>query len=244
MARSALTSHFWLPLVQLGIVTITVAACYSKRRRCDTQVLHREVVSRLREWLQSKNDLDPNALLFPVSAKVPGGVDRRTSHMMRADLKAARKKWIKESKTMKERKEREKSDFLKYQNDAGLFADLHSLRHTFITNLERAGVSPRTAQTLARHCDIRLTMGIYTHIGLNDQSTAIELLPAPPELAVGKVGTEQGNGNGKLSNGEVANAAPAVDVAQLWPTLPDNVKAGILAMINAAGGTGEGCVGV
>ena len=27
--------------------TITVAACYSKRRRQDTQILHREVVNRL-----------------------------------------------------------------------------------------------------------------------------------------------------------------------------------------------------
>jgi integrase len=87
--------------------------------------------------------------------------DRRTSKMTRADLKAARVKWIKEAKTPTERKERESSDFLKYQNDLGLFADFHSNRHTFITNLERAGVSPRTAQTLARHCDIRLTMGVY-----------------------------------------------------------------------------------
>ena len=52
-------------------------------------------------------------------------------------------------------------------------------QHTIITNLERAGVSPRTAQTLARHSDIRLTMGIYTHIELGDQAAAIEALPGP-----------------------------------------------------------------
>jgi hypothetical protein len=62
---------------------------------------------------------------------------------------------------------------------------------------------------------------------------------------VGKVSTEtsSANGNGKASNGEVANGrhfTPAPDVGQLWPTLSDNVKAGIMAMINAAGGTGEG----
>lgn len=67
-----------------------------------------------------------------------------------------------------------------YQDDSGLFADFHSNRHTFITSLERAGVSPRTAQSLARHCDIRLTMGVYTHIGLHDQTRAIGALPAPP----------------------------------------------------------------
>ncbi len=102
--------------------------------------------------------------------------------MMEDDLKSARKKWIKESKSKNEKAEREKADFLKYQNDAGLFADFHSNRHTFITNLERSGVSPRRAQSLARHSDIRLTMGIYTHINLDDQSSAIELLPAPPAV--------------------------------------------------------------
>ena len=147
----------------------------------------------LRDWLRTKNDLDPNALLFPISAKVPGGVERWTSKMMRADLKAARKKWIKEAKTVAEKEERKKSDFLMYRNDAGLFADLHSLRHTFVTNLERAGVRPALRKPWQGTATFVLTMGIYTHIGLHDQSSAIELLPAPPELAVGKVG--KGNGN-------------------------------------------------
>ena len=86
-----------------------------------------------------------------------GGVDRRTSKMMKADLKAARKKWIEEAQTRKQKAEREASDFLRYKDSAGKFADFHSNRHTFITNLEHVGVSPRTAQSLARHCDIRLT---------------------------------------------------------------------------------------
>ena len=146
--------------------TVTVAACYSKRKRQDTQVLHPEVASRLREWLKTKKRLAPDAVLFPVSAKAPGGVDRRTAKMMRVDLKAARKKWIEEAKKPEEKAEREQSDFLKYQDSRGLFADFHSNRHTFITNLERVGVSPRRAQSLARHSDIRLTMGVYTHIGL------------------------------------------------------------------------------
>jgi len=36
------------------------------------------------------------------------------------------------------------------------------------------------AQTLARHADIRLTLGLYTHVELHDQTAAIESLPAPP----------------------------------------------------------------
>jgi integrase/recombinase XerD len=71
-----------------------------------------------------------------------------------------------EAKTDEERKHREESDFLCFQSRDGRFADFHSLRHFFITNLERAGVSPKLAQTLARHSDIRLTLGIYTHVGL------------------------------------------------------------------------------
>lgn len=45
------------------------------------------------------------------------------------------------------------------------FADFHSLRHLFITSLFRVGVHPRTAQVLARHSTIVLTMAIYTKPG-------------------------------------------------------------------------------
>jgi hypothetical protein len=35
------------------------------------------------------------------------------------------------------------------------------------------------AQTLARHSDIRLTLGVYTHVELHDQTAAIQSLPGP-----------------------------------------------------------------
>ena len=75
---------------------------------------------------------------------------------------------------------RVESDFLCYCNHDGLYADFHSLRHWFITGLARAGVTPKMAQTLARHSDIRLTLGVYTHVELPDRCAAIESLPAPP----------------------------------------------------------------
>jgi len=126
---------------------------------------------------------------------------------------------------------RRQSDFLKYKNDAGLYADFHSNRHTFITNLEHVGVSPRKAQTLARHCDIRLTMGVYTHLGLHDQTAAIESLPPPPELRPsGKSnGNGQAGGNGatpKGANGQGHDKAP---LDALWAQLPEDVKARLLA---------------
>lgn len=66
---------------------------------------------------------------------------------------------------------------------SGRRVDLHSLRHTFISNLARAGVHPKTAQKLARHSSIELTMKRYTHLGMSDLANAIEKvsLPAPTQ---------------------------------------------------------------
>jgi len=51
--------------------------------------------------------------------------------------------------------------------------DFHSLRHTFLMNLARAGVHPKTAQALARHSTISLTLDRYTHVSLGDEVRAI-----------------------------------------------------------------------
>jgi site-specific recombinase XerD len=166
--------------------TATVAACYSKHRREDTQVLHPELVRQLREWLATKEHLKHDQPLFPISRCVPGGTERKAYKMIERDLMAARDKWLDEAKTEEELQLRLKSDFLCYCNHDGLFADFHSMRHLFITSLERAGVSPKMAQTLARHSDIRLTLGVYTHVELPDCSAAIESLPAPPEVKKGR----------------------------------------------------------
>jgi hypothetical protein len=56
--------------------------------------------------------------------------------------------------------------------------DAHALRHGYITLLERSGVSPKLAQELARHSDIRLTMNVYTHARLHDLAGAVEGLPS------------------------------------------------------------------
>jgi integrase/recombinase XerD len=161
--------------------TATVDACYSKHRREDTQVLHPELMRQLQEWLATKNFLSPDQPLFPISGQVPGGIERKTEKMVLRDLEAARDRWLNDAKTVVEFQRRLKSDFLCYCNHDGLFADFHSMRHLFITSLERAGISPKMAQTLARHSDIRLTLGVYTHVELNDQTMAIATLPGPPD---------------------------------------------------------------
>jgi site-specific recombinase XerD len=158
--------------------TVTVAAGYSKRRRQDAQILHPAVVEQICEWLAGKSELRPNDLLFRISERA-GGSERDTANMIRRDLARARKLWLDEGETEEARKRRDESDFLCFESHDGKFADFHSLRHFFITNLERAGVTPKLAQTLARHSDIRLTLGIYTHVGLHDQTAAIGALPGP-----------------------------------------------------------------
>ena len=102
--------------------------------------------------------------------------------MIRYDLNAARTFWIAESQTPDEEKRRSESDFLRYRDSHGKFADFHGLRHTFITNLSLNGVDPKTAQSLARHSDIRLTMQRYTHLDAKNQINAINALPGPNEI--------------------------------------------------------------
>ena len=68
-------------------------------------------------------------------------------------------------------------------NDQSQYADFHALRKTFITNLSGAGVSPKTAQLLARHSDINLTMNTYTMLGVLDHVAAVEALPPVPASA-------------------------------------------------------------
>src|SRR5262249_23628336 len=66
---------------------------------------------------------------------------------------------------------------IRYRDGEGRVADFHALRHSYITLLERSGVSPKLAQELARHSDIRLTMNVYTHARLHDLVGAVEGLP-------------------------------------------------------------------
>ena len=58
--------------------------------------------------------------------------------------------------------------------------DVHSLRYCFATRLCKAGVSPKVAQVLLGHRDIRLTMDLYTDATLLDKRGAVESLPPLP----------------------------------------------------------------
>lgn len=129
--------------------TVTVEAAYSKHRREDVLPLHDDLAARLRVYLAA---LPPGGRLWPGT----WADDRRAAEFLQFDLKAAG---------------------IPYQDSAGRFADFHALRHTFATRLVRAGVSPKEAQTLARHSTITLTLNIYVRLGLHDTAAAVNKLP-------------------------------------------------------------------
>lgn len=54
----------------------------------------------------------------------------------------------------------------------------YCLRHTYCTDLCKAGIDIRTAQKLMGHANISITADIYTHVDLNDIKKAGELLRA------------------------------------------------------------------
>jgi integrase len=146
------------------------AAAYAKNRKEAVQPIPADLADALRGYLADK----------PAVAPVWPGTwsNEASAKMIRLDLADARKAWINAAAEPRERQERDQSDFLAYCNAAGEFADFHALRHTFITMLVQSGASPKTAQTLARHCDVRLTLGRYAHAGLFDLAAAVEALPS------------------------------------------------------------------
>lgn len=69
-----------------------------------------------------------------------------------------------------------------YKTEEGQ-ADFHGLRHSFITNLARAGVHPSDAMALARHSTITLTMDYYTHV---KRESLKGIIDAQPDLTIGQ----------------------------------------------------------
>lgn len=52
----------------------------------------------------------------------------------------------------------------------------HMLRHSYATNLYRAGIDLKTAQYLLGHSTIQMTANIYTHMEKEDAVSAVDLL--------------------------------------------------------------------
>jgi len=144
--------------------TVTVEAGYSKRRRQDTLPLRPEIANALATFLSTKT---PEAQAF----RIP--VDRhKSAGLFREDLEIAK---------------------IPFRDAAGRVADFHSLRHTFITNLANGGIHPKTAQALARHSTITLTMDRYSHTLRGQEAEALAVLPdlsASGKEEMGATGTD------------------------------------------------------
>ena len=162
--------------------TVTVEAAYSKHRKRDELPLHPELVSRLREWLtETQESTDDAPAVISIESHPddsdgpmwPGrwAMDRRGWRMVKADLTAAD---------------------IPYRDEQGRQFDFHALRHQFISMLAAAGVHPKTAQELARHSTITLTMDHYTHLRVNDLTSALNTLPSltPFQEAQAATGTD------------------------------------------------------
>lgn len=59
-----------------------------------------------------------------------------------------------------------------------LFADMHSMRHTFIRMLDLAGTSLKEAMQLARHSDPKLTMVVYGQAGVEELVAKVDAVGA------------------------------------------------------------------
>ena len=185
--------------------TLTVKAGYSKHRRTDVIPLRADFAVRIQNWITGKK-IEPNERLFGIA-------DKRTAEMIKKDLEAARADWLKDAEdNAAEFERRTMSSFLAYENEHGHVIDFHSLRSTFITSLTRSGVSPKTAQMLARHSDINLTMNTYTMLGVMDQVAAVESLPSIPVIK--KIQSQEA-----LRASGTDSGIPLVDGQQKVPTV-------------------------
>ena len=63
------------------------------------------------------------------------------------------------------------------KTEAGVI-DFHALRHTFISNLIERGTDPKTAQELARHSTITLTIDRYSHTSEARKRAAVAMASA------------------------------------------------------------------
>ena len=144
--------------------TVTVEAAYSKNRRRTAQPIRRDLAKLLETWLRS---FDAKSLPF---GEIPGNATR----MIRTDMAYVRRNWIRLATSPMEAAEREASDFLRYQDSNGLFADFHATRHTYITDIVASGASVKVAQELARHSTPQLTIGRYAHTNGEELQRALD----------------------------------------------------------------------
>lgn len=102
--------------------------------------------------------------------------------------------------------------------DGPLYADIHSLRHSYVALLDRAGLTLKVAMQLARHSDPKLTKTRYGRAQLHDLGAAVESMPP----LLGATGPAQeaarATGTGPVCTGFVQTADSGRDSLRLADT--------------------------
>ena len=147
--------------------TVTLARAATKNRRGAVQPVAPELAEALKTHLATKA---PGARALNVPPKA------HTAEMIRADLADARAAWLGEASTPEQRAERDSSDFLRAQTEAGAVV-FHGLRHTFGSDLARAGAPVKVAMDLMRLGDVNLSMRLYSRTLVGDRAAALGALP-------------------------------------------------------------------
>jgi integrase len=161
----------------------TVPAAFAKNRHERTVPLKPETAEKLLGFLAGKL---PGARVFRLPRP------EKVVLMLRADLKAAKAEWLEGAPTSAERERSAKTSFLEYRDEAGRYADFHSLRSSFATNLIASGVDVKTAQELLGHSTPQMTLGVYAKVLRGSRENAIRGLPdfAAARQAVAATGTD------------------------------------------------------
>lgn len=148
--------------------TIVVPAACTKNRHETCHPIRHDLAEQLRPWLATK---PRGERVFAVS-----DLRQNTARWMRRDLAAAG---------------------IADKNYDGQIADFHALRHSYITEIVRAGASMKEAQTLARPSTPELTFLLYAHARLHDLERTLERMPSavprdaanPPAIVAAEVAT-------------------------------------------------------
>lgn len=174
--------------------TVTVEARYSKRRQEDIIPLSSDLAEVLRGYLAG----------IPSCDRVwPRLHSDHTAKMLKADLAEARAAWIKEAEgNQEEQAARERSDFLRYQDAAGRFADFHAARHTFATAVY-SRLPSKIGREIVRHSSEALA-DRYTHLRVHDMAAAAASIPPllPPNTADQNTAALRATGTDNASPGD------------------------------------------
>ncbi len=98
------------------------------------------------------------------------------------------------------------------KDSQGQVVVFHSLRHTFCTNLHRAGVSQRETMELMRHNDPRLTATTYTDASLLSLRDAVKKLTvSPSQLASQILGAEGHSESQPVASSDKVNGGKTIE---------------------------------